>query len=90
MWKKTFKNIHQLSCFVGHPVLEHLNILDLYRDFEIKKNKNNSIIFRDLNGTFVNHACNTLDEARKARKVNCSSVYILKPVLSLGGICKQE
>ena len=20
VWKKTFKNIHQLSCFVGHPV----------------------------------------------------------------------
>ena len=20
MWKKTFKTIHQLSCFVGHPV----------------------------------------------------------------------
>ena len=20
LWKKTFKNIHQLSCFVGHPV----------------------------------------------------------------------
>ena len=20
IWKKTFKNIHQLSCFVGHPV----------------------------------------------------------------------
>ena len=22
LWKKTFKTIHQLSCFVGHPVLE--------------------------------------------------------------------
>ena len=21
MWKKTFKTIRQLSCFVGHPVL---------------------------------------------------------------------
>ena len=21
LWKKTFKNIYQLSCFVGHPVL---------------------------------------------------------------------
>ena len=21
LWKKTFKNIHQLSCFVGHPVV---------------------------------------------------------------------
>ena len=20
LWKKTFENIHQLSCFVGHPV----------------------------------------------------------------------
>ena len=22
MWKKTFKTIHQLLCFVGHPVSE--------------------------------------------------------------------
>ena len=23
IWKKTFKTVHQLSCFVGHPVKEN-------------------------------------------------------------------
>ena len=25
LWKKTFYNIHQLSCFVGHPVYKEVN-----------------------------------------------------------------
>ena len=25
VWKKTFKTIHQLSCFVGHPVCKALS-----------------------------------------------------------------
>ena len=27
LWKKTFKTIHQLSCFVGHPVFIEEDIL---------------------------------------------------------------
>ena len=32
MWKKTFKTIHQLSCFVGHPVYTCI-----FRTFKLEK-----------------------------------------------------
>ena len=30
MWKKTFKAIHELLCFVGHPVFTYHGILLVY------------------------------------------------------------
>ena len=62
MWKKTFKTIHQLSSFVGHPVLHFhafshnkfssykISTITIFFVFIIKKNETNKN-FTDFSGS---------------------------------------
>ena len=39
LWKKTFLNIHQLSCFVGHPVAQVPGVTSGIIKSNLKKKK---------------------------------------------------
>jgi len=68
MWKKTFKTIQQLSCFVGHPVLyfhafSHnkfssykISTITIFSFLSLKSNETNKNFtdFSGSNGGFQN------------------------------------